>query len=328
MQAEGEVVTFARRRLLRRIESAKKRIWLVSPFISAPTAAAICRAATDPAVKDRRLLTALDARSVQCGALNTDALKQLYECEFKIASIANLHAKVSLVDSTWGLVGSGNLTGAGLGGDEGGGNFEMGVLLTPDQLEIATGIVTSWWNRADGVGMGDIERYAALPKVSKSSVGDFGPVLAPPHTAKLEEILAEDVVTAASRRYWINTNYHDPMDEHWWDRNWVSDGSKKPYEVGDLLVVYLGKENGGPQRCPAILGVVEPSSYDRAFVLEKRDFAAAEKWPFVTRTAVVADVPLWMGARLATAGKTYHSVQRGCEINRQEFEALAYAMLG
>jgi len=328
MQSEGEVVTFARQRLLRRIKAAREKIWLVSPFISAPMAAAICRAATDSAVEDRRLLTALNAKSVQCGVLDPDALKQLYECKFRIASIANLHAKVSLVDTAWGLVGSGNLTAAGLGGDKAGGNFEMGVLLTRNQLEIVHGIVTSWWHRADGVGMREIERYAALPRLPKSPIEDFGPKLPLPLTADLEEILAEDSATAASRRYWINTNYHDPKDEHWWKRDWVSDGSKKPYEVGDLLVVYLGKENGGPQRCPAILRVTEPSRYDRAFVLKKRDFAAAEKWPFVTRTSVVADTPVWLGARLAAAGKTYHSVQRGCEIDRQEFEALAYAMLG
>ena len=130
------MVTFARRRLLQQIRSAKDRIWLVSPFISAPVAASICTAAAESRASERRLLTALDARSVQCGVLDPAALSLLRDCEFEIASVDNLHAKFMLVDSAWGLIGSGNLTGAGMGGEDGGGNYEMGVLLTREACRV------------------------------------------------------------------------------------------------------------------------------------------------------------------------------------------------
>lgn len=142
--------------------------------------------------------------------------------------------------------------------------------------------------------------------------------------ANLEEILAEGEAAANARHYEINTNYHDPGNERWWCRNWVSDGYRKPYDVGDLLVVYLGKENNGPQRCPAILRVTVPPERDRDFVLAERDFEAAERWPFVTRTEVVDDVPVFEGTPLSAAKLTYLQVQRGRKITRNEFEALAW----
>jgi len=326
-EPDGGVVAFARERLLRRIENAQERIWLASPFISMPVAKFIREAVEKSPAKERRLLTALEARSVQCGVLSPAALEQLRDCDFSIASIANLHAKVAVVDDGWGLVGSGNLTGAGLGDEAGEGNYEMGVLLTSAQIEVATDTLAGWWRQAERVSAEQIAYYKSLPKFPKGPARKVGPTLFPPMTTALEAILAEDPATAASRRYWINTNYHDPGDERWWRRDWVSDGSPKSYEKGDLLVIYLGKENNGPQRCPAVLRVERPSRHEPDFVLEQRDFEAAEQWPFVTKTSVVAEVPPSMGALLSAANKTYHSVQRGCELTRTEFEGLARALL-
>lgn len=322
------MVTFARRRLLRQIGSAKARIWLVSPFISAPVAAAICTAAAESRAPERRLLTALNSRSVQCGVLDPAALSLLQDCEFEIASIDNLHAKFALVDSAWGLIGSGNLTGAGMGGEDGGGNYEMGVLLTRGQIEVARGIVAGWWRRAEPVSAERIAEYAALPKFPASPLGSVGPTIVPPQAAGLEEILAEDAETAASRRYWINSNYHNPNDETWWKREWVSDATKRSYEEGDLLVIYLGKTNGGPQLCPAVVSVTEACRYDPEFVIEHRDAEAAKKWPYVTPVSVVAGVSPWAGVPLAVAGKTHLSVENGCKLTRGEFEAVARAMVG
>lgn len=322
------MVTFARRRLLQQVRSAKDRIWLVSPYISAPVAASICTAAAESRASDRRLLTALDARSVQCGVLDPSALSLLRDSEFEIASIDNLHAKFMLVDSAWGLIGSGNLTGAGMGGEDGGGNYEMGVLLTSGQVEVASKIVAGWWSLAGSVSADQIAEYASLPKFPKSPLGSVGPTIVPPQTAGLEEVLAEDAETAASRRYWINPNYHNPNDEKWWSREWVSDAGNRSYGKGDLLVIYLGKTNGGPQLCPAVLSVTETCRYDPEFVIEHRDAEAAGKWPYVTKASVIAGVSPWEGVPLEMAGKTHLSVENGCELTRREFEKIAWAMLG
>lgn len=234
-ESGGELVPFARGRLLQRIEAARQRIWLVSPYLTLPTAIRIGDAATKSGASEKRLVTALTPRSAQVGTLEPKALARLQECDFAIASLVNLHAKVSLIDDSWGLVGSGNLTGAGLGDDESGGNYELGVVLTPAQIDDALKLVADWWAKAEAVSSEDIAWHAALPKLPKSPSGGVGPKLPLPRSEKLAEILAEDPATAASRSYWINTNYHDPKNERWWKRNWVSDSSPKSYELTDLL---------------------------------------------------------------------------------------------
>jgi phosphatidylserine/phosphatidylglycerophosphate/cardiolipin synthase-like enzyme len=112
----GELLTYARTELLARIRGAEQRVWLASPFLSRPVAEEIAAAAGESAAGDRRLLTALVAASVQTRVLDPGALELLLDSGFELCSVPNLHAKLSLIEAGWGLVGSGNLTNAGLGG--------------------------------------------------------------------------------------------------------------------------------------------------------------------------------------------------------------------
>lgn len=326
--ATGGLLTFAREELLQRIATAQERVWLASPFLTAPIAAQIRDAAT--ATTDLKLLTALNPRSVQVGVLSPAALLLLRECGFEIASIPNLHAKVSLIDSTWGLAGSGNLTGTGLGGAEGG-NVELGVVLDLDQRRSAAGLFRDWWeHRAKLVSGGEIEAYDALPRFPKTepTLPASGTALGLTGIGGLESVLAENGDLAASRRYWVKSNYHRPDEEHWWHRDWISDWRSGPYENGDLIVLYLSARDGGPARCPAVVRVTAPSYLDRKWVVEHRDAEAAERWPYVTRTSVVGEVPVGSGAPLSVIGKSGQSVQAGyCSIDRGEFEQLVRTML-
>jgi PLD-like domain len=323
----GELVDFARNLLIARIEAARDRVWLVSPFLTHLIAERIQRAAGSCTATERRLLTALEPRSVQVGVLDPNALRSLQVAGFEIASIANLHAKVSLVDSDWGLVGSGNLTGAGLGG-ESGGNLELGVLLDRVQVASAEKVVGDWWARAKLVGAEEIEEYAALPRIPRAEIGDFGPHIATRDPAALREILAEDQATAASRSYWIDSNYHAPDDEAWWRRDWISGQPAVSYAKGDLIVIYLGKRNGGPQKCPAILRAESSTRHDPEWVVRHRDPEAAERWPNVTETSVIAELPVFSGVELALIGRSGSGLQWGYNhITREEFEAIARAML-
>ena len=327
-RVDGKLLTFARDQLLRRIEGARKRVWLVSPFLTAPIAGRICEAVGQSSAGQRRLLTALVARSVQVGVLDPKALLKLQGYGFAIASIPNLHAKVSLVDSDWGLVGSGNLTGTGLGSGDGG-NVELGVVLTPTQIRGASTLFAGWWDEAEPVSAEVIESYAALSRFprTKTSLGDFGTALDLPQTEELDRVLGEDAAVAHSRRYWIKSNYHRRDEEVWWHRGWISGWRKAPYEVGDLIVLYLSARDGGPANCPAVVRVVSPSRHDRDWAIAQRDVAVADKWPYVTKTSVVAEVPIPSGVPLAVAGKSGQSVQGGyCSISREQFEQVALAM--
>jgi hypothetical protein len=176
-----------------------------------------------------------------------------------------------------------------------------------------------------------LEEFDKLERVSTSpqEVPDFGSVVEPPQTGTLEQILAEDQASAQSRGYWIKSAYHAPDNPDWWHRGWISDAMRPSYAVGDLIVIYLGKKNDGPQLCPAIVRAASVPREDRQWVLDHRDEAAADKWRQVTETTFVADVPIADGVPLALIGKDGRSVQRGnCRITRAEFETLARAMLG
>jgi hypothetical protein len=57
-------------------------------------------------------------------------------------------SSLSIVDESWGLVGSGNLTNAGLCGTDQG-HMEFGVVLSPAQIDSAFSIYEGWWCEAD-----------------------------------------------------------------------------------------------------------------------------------------------------------------------------------
>jgi len=325
----GKLVTFARGELLRQIESAGERIWLASPYLSRPIADYIVTSTAKSSASDLRLMTALVPGSVKVGALDPKALRILQEGGFEIASRSNLHAKVSIVDSHWGLVGSGNLTNAGLGSTKRG-NAELGVALGGTQIDEAAEIFARWWHDAKPVSRKLIETFDALERIGRPP-GEpvaYGPPVESAQTDELEQILAEDEEAAHARQYWLKSAYHDPNNPDWWHRGWISDSAPLPkYKKNDLIVIYLGAKNGGPQLCPAVVRAATESRYDPGWVIEHRDPKAANQWPYVTETAFVADLPVTDGVSLELIGKTGHSLRRGnCSIAREEFERLARAM--
>lgn len=328
-QRPGRLLSFARGELLKRVEAANERIRLTSPFLSVGVADHLAEAAERSEATDRRLITALVAGSVRVGVLDPAALLLLMEAGFDIRSIRNLHAKVSIIDRNWALVGSGNLTKAGLGGTARG-NVELGVVLSGPQLAEAEDYYERWWTKAKPVSPGLLEEFDQIERVglNPTKAEDFGSVWEAPQTEELERILLEDEATASERGYWIKSAYHSPEDPDWWTRGWISDSQPPKYEIGDLIVIYLGKENEGPQRCPAVVRVRSLPRKDSEWVVEHRDEKAADQWPYVTETAFVADVlPVTRGADLASIRKTGRSVQRGnCGISREEFEVLARAL--
>ncbi len=322
------MVTAAGSALLWQLRHARSRIWLASPYLSMTAAERLLEETASAPAGQRRLLTAVNEGSVRAGTLSAKALLMLQADGFDLASLDNLHAKLSLVDS-WGLIGSGNLTGAGLGlKDEG--NLELGVELDPAQCRGAAAIFARWWKRADPVSAVELEWLASLPVEPRSGKGvSKGPTLPLSGAEDLEAILAEGPAAAASRRYWIKANYHRHDLEDWWNRGWISDHRRASYAIGDLLFLYLSAYEGGPARCPAVVRAMTTIRHDPAFVLAEGDAEAIPQWPFVTETLRVAQVlPATEGIELEAMGKTPQSLQNGyCRITREQFEAGARALL-
>lgn len=325
-ETAGRLLAFARDELLAAVEDADEQIRIASPFLTVGIADRIAAAAADSSAGEKRLLTALVPGSVQAGVLDPQGLQRLQECGFSIASISNLHAKVSLVDSNWGLVGSGNLTNAGLASTDRS-NVELGVVLSRAQIVEAAALFEEWWSRAERVSSEALEQFAALPRFDRHGTDDFGPPIDLGQIEELAQILAEDEPTAQSRGYWIKSNYHRVDEEAWWHRGWISDWRQASYAVGDLIVLYLSAKDGGPAVCPAVVRVVKPSRHDPDWVASHRDPEAAEQWPFVTETSLVADVPIRQGVQLSALDISPQALQGGYRrIDRRTFETAAMAM--
>lgn len=322
----GELRTFARRELLANIDAAYSRVWLACPFLSVPIAEELAAASSRDT--DRRLLTALVSGGVQVGALSPAALHLLANDGWEIRTIRNLHAKLSIVDRSWGLVGSGNLTNAGLGSTDKG-NVELGVVLSPQQIDAASSIYEGWWREADAVTDRDISHFDALPTHAFTATleSGVGPALEVGDPTDLQAILA---APDPAQRFWIKANYHRrrPDGREWWHRGWISDWRKASYRRGDLILLYLGAKFDGPRRCPAIVRVTRECRNDPQFVAEY-DPDARARWPWVTDVECVYEVPIASGITLEAFGVTPQGLQGGYkELSRAQFEAAAESLMG
>src|SRR3954469_17135953 len=111
----GDLLPVARDELLSALVRARLVVRLASPFLSEEVAAAVAAEAQAGHAETLRLLTAVTERSVATGVLSARGLRLLLDASWEIRSIPNLHAKLALMDRAWGLLGSGNLTGSGIG---------------------------------------------------------------------------------------------------------------------------------------------------------------------------------------------------------------------
>ncbi len=325
---QGQLIPLAREELLQKIREAKSRIWLASPFLTLPIAEMICEEATKSKASNRRLLTSLEPRSVRVGVLDPKGISRLIEeAEFEVSHLDNLHAKVSLIDTSWGLVGSGNLTGKGLGGSAGGANHELGVVLSAAQRRSAARIFGQWWKQAELASrelIAQLDKIERLPRVPNRK---RGPVLPTFDVAGLERALAEN---DPGREYFADANYHSNANEAWWrDRKWISSPRYVHYAKGDLIVIYLGAKNRGPKRCPAIVRATTDTEENEKFVARYRDTEPASRWPNVTQIEILAEAsPVTAGIELELVKKTGRSLQRGsCKLTSEQFKTLAQAMI-
>lgn len=113
--AVTSLLTIAERELMDALRSASHRVSLASPFLSIRVAKQLADIANASTAR-RSLLTRLDAAAAAGGYLSTDGLRTLINAGVTIRHAPRLHAKVYLTDDRFGIVGSANLTGPGLGG--------------------------------------------------------------------------------------------------------------------------------------------------------------------------------------------------------------------
>lgn len=268
-QAARHVTTEAAR-------AATRSVSFVSPFLSSAVADQFADLARRSSA-NWRLLTNLDPRAIAAGVLQTSGLRTLMDHGVEIRTIRRLHAKVVLCDDTFGFVGSGNLTNAGLDGPPSG-NLELGVLLDPEQQARATAIVEAWWNKARPVDTDALDAAEAAARaipVHDSLVGDLADV-----TGTRSDIATRLLARARLHTLWAKAVYGDGSTSDGRPRTFISSSKagRPTFAPGDLVLIYAKDLRA----CPTIVEVTSESRFDPDFV-EAAGYprANAERWPWV-----------------------------------------------
>ncbi|HEX4805131.1 MAG TPA: phospholipase D family protein [Conexibacter sp.] len=333
----ASLVTSAYELLFARARAARDEILLVSPFLSAPIARELARAADLSGARRRRLLTSLSGAATAAGVLSPTGLRTLLEAGFELRSARDLHAKVALVDGRWGLVGSGNLTMRGLGQDPRRANAELGVLLSRAQVTAARRIAERWWEIARPLDAATIDRFPEPGPGQPHLVGEdaIGPSLGRALAPGLDSWRAQ----GHSSGRWLKMMYDTPVrDDAWWERMAIvsdehrtrPDGRvyyEPSYELGDLLVLYVVG-----RACPAIFEVTRRAEYAPERVrhdpLAQRDDWL--RWGYVTEVRLLHSTAIERAPTLGRIGVGTASVRRHGRIRLTlaQFEAARAAILG
>ncbi|RYC14769.1 phospholipase D-like domain-containing protein [Nocardioides zhouii] len=297
--------------LMQAATEARQQVRLASPYISAGVAHELAGIAKDGSA-NWSILTSLDAAAVAHGSLSIQGLRALRDASVELRTASNLHAKLFLCDPVFGLVGSANLTHAGLGSGQRA-NLELGFLLPRTTLGAAADQFASWWAKSDPV----TEQMLAATEEAAAKLPASVPVPAPsngagnPITAEVEAanaLLAE----AGGVALWVKALYRDAVtaDDPWRSDSFVNSSKKgKPsFAVGDLLLIYA-KAAG---RCNAVVQVAGSTRHDVPFLLAQGvPQASADRWPWVTPVSGRLQVPVATGVPLSALGFTGLSLQGG-----------------
>lgn len=310
------------------LRRARHRICIATPFLSASVAGHLIRAADEGRASNRRLIVALNDSAVAGGYLSIPAIEEFLIAQFEVRSLRNLHAKVLIVDSSWALIGSGNLTEAGANGQ----NAELGIVLSKKQAhEAESSFFARWWQAAEPLDLRYMRRLAELsqPKVpERRRRKGQGGIYRPHRSVALVDLRAKH-----QSGYWLKTQYYSEdraRASHWKGTTWVSDGHgevpgrkgplhRPSYKVGEHLVIYLTRT--AHQACPAIVRVSAEPEFDPELVEREDSAQSAERWGWVTRVQVLCATDLSMAPTLEDLGIAGRSVgQHGhIHISREQY---------
>jgi hypothetical protein len=112
------------------------------------------------------------------------------EVGVKFRSITNLHAKIVVVDDSFALVGSNNLTAGGMAAH----NVELGVIMrSRNAVQAVAAVFNYWWDRTSEADEFDAKMLKKIRKKvvvrKRSSDPLVGHSLATPATEKFEEMV-------------------------------------------------------------------------------------------------------------------------------------------
>ncbi len=287
------------------VASAAGEVRLAAPFVSLPVATTLAtRASSSPVAWS--LLTNLDPVAIANGYLSPVGLRRLIDARVAVRSHPSLHAKVFLAGDG-GLVGSGNLTQAGLG-TSGQPNLEMSVALTPDQARAARDAFDGWWDSATVVNEAALrDAEARAREVPAVVVPPSRP--SPPGGDDLPQVAAELLAEARHVNLWAKAVYGDEEADWEGDDLWIASSKRgKPtFAPGDLVLIYAKDL----QVCDAIVEITAEAIWAPDIIAEDRPQEDADRWPWLNWVRGRLWVPSANGIKPADLGFTPQGLQGG-----------------
>jgi hypothetical protein len=256
---------------------------LTSPYLSY----SVCRSIADAAIRSCRswtLYTRLDPVAVASTYLSVPGMALLLDAGVDVRHVDGLHAKCFIVGSR-GMLGSANLTGAGLGSSVNS-NREIGVELNPDQIEQAGKMISAWPSRS--VSRRDLDILARQAKELPKPVYVVGND--DEHSALLD---VERLLTDArdpERSLWVKFEYGEPDLHGWREESWFASPKmgletkgKPSFSPGDLVFICANDTKD----CYAVVEVIAEAEFRPEDYVEWASECGgedADRWPWVNRT--------------------------------------------
>lgn len=304
------------------LDQANGDVVLASPYLTFDVCQRIAVAA-EASSEAWCLATTLDPSAVANGYLSVQGLKLLVDAGVEVRHVDRLHAKCMLV-GTRGMLGSANLTGAGLGSSAVA-NRELSVELDADDVERARTVVRDWpatvVNHADLAQL--LEQSRRLTKTSSRMKERKLDAVSALHLA--EALLAD--ARDSERSLWLKLEYGDPGLDSWRGESWFASPKKgRPgFRHGDLVVV-CAKDT---RDCYAVVEVsAEPEwqPADYAAWAAVNDPDALTRWPWINRTVPRLVPTTLMELKIEELGVRLQGLQNGHV--RLQFDQFTAAVRG
>lgn len=281
---EHVIVDHAAAVLFEALAADPGEVTLSSPFLTLPVAMTLSDLARNSA-HDWYLLTRLDPGAAAHGFLSVRGLRLLLDAGVMIGDCRGLHAKAYVAGDAFAMIGSANLTTAGLG-QSATPNSELSVTVPPSEVRRVQEILDGWWELGRDVGkreLDTLERLAAeLPHPAGPTTSGGQGGVAPgvsDVSAVVEQLISE--ARAEGIGLWVKALDGTPDPEDWTSGGWFSSSKKgRPsFDVGDLVFLYSKEQHG-------VVGVVEvldQPQFDPGFVSSQIGGEEGDRWPWVNR---------------------------------------------
>lgn len=249
---------------------------LTSPYLAFDVCRRIAEAAQS-SESSWTLVTTLDPSAVANGYLSVKGLRRMLDSGVDIQHVERLHAKCFIVGHR-AMLGSANLTGAGLGSSPTA-NRELGVALDQEQAASARALIASWPART--VDQGDLDQLLERSKELTGTERTQRDRLDAVSALQLAEQLLEDA-RDNDRSLWLKAEYGDPWLEGWRQKSLFASPKKGRPSIksGDLVFICATKTDD----CYAVVEVISDPVERPTDYTEVTDPADVDRWPWVNYT--------------------------------------------